>query len=74
MQKFLAVMKVIIAAISKFLKFSYAPEITIAALAMIIFLGMSQLVGVIFIAWDILLLINEIKQNKIAKQAAQPKV
>ena len=55
---------IVIKAIGKFLKFAYAPEITIGAMALFIYLFHSKFWGVILLVWGVLLLINEIKQNK----------
>ena len=55
---------IIVKAIGKFLKFIYASEITIGALAVIIYLRGHHFWAFILLAWAILLAINTYKQNK----------
>jgi hypothetical protein len=50
---------IIVNAISKFLHWSFAPEVTIGALAVIIYLHGHHFWAFILIAWGILLTINE---------------
>jgi hypothetical protein len=61
---FYSYLMIVIKAIGKFLKFAFAPEITIGALAIFIYLFHSQFWGVMLFIWGILLTINELKQNK----------
>jgi hypothetical protein len=53
-----------IKAIAKFLHFTYASEITIAVLAVLIGLFYSGLVGCILFIWGVGLFINQLKQNQ----------
>ena len=53
-----------IKAIAKFLKYSYASEITIAVLAVLIGLFYSGLIGCILFIWAVGLFINQLKQNQ----------
>lgn len=55
---------IVVKAIGKFLKFTYASQITIAVLAIIINLSGHRFWGIFLFAWAILLFINELKQNK----------
>ena len=64
MKNVLQILKLVLAAIGKFLKFAYASQITIGLLAIIIYLSLSKLLGVIFLVWGLLLLLNEIKIEK----------
>jgi len=65
--KVLNYFKIGIKAIGKFLKYTYAPQITNGALSVIIYLTFSRFIGVVFFVWSILLAINEYKQNQPAK-------
>jgi len=63
--KVLDYLKIGLAAIGKFLKFAYAAEITIGVFGVIKLLAGHTLVGLLILAWGILLTINEYKQSKI---------
>jgi hypothetical protein len=56
--------KIIFAAIGKFLKLAYASEITIGALAVIVYLYRHHFWAFVLMVWGILLAINSYKQNK----------
>jgi hypothetical protein len=51
-------------AVAKFLKYAYASQITIGALAVFVYLFHSKFFGVLLFAWGLLLFINELKQQK----------
>ena len=51
-------------AVAKFLKYAYAPCITIGVLAVIKYMAGHKFWGVLLFAWGVLLLINEFKQNQ----------
>jgi asparagine N-glycosylation enzyme membrane subunit Stt3 len=65
-------------AIRQFLRYAYAAQLSYLVLAVIIFLAVSKFLGVLLIAWGIVLLIAEIRQKKAEKAAleaaSQPKV
>jgi high-affinity Fe2+/Pb2+ permease len=67
MKKILDVLKVGLKAIGKFLRYTYASQITIGALAVLIGLTLSKFLGVVIFVWGILLFINEFKQNSEVK-------
>jgi hypothetical protein len=56
--------------IRQFLRYAYAAQLSFLALA-VFFLKVSKFLGIIFIAWGVVLLIAEIRQKK-AEKAAQP--
>lgn len=64
MSKILEYIKIGLKAVGKFLKFAYAPFIVLGVLSLLFGIFVSWLVGIIFLAIDVLLLINEIKLNK----------
>jgi asparagine N-glycosylation enzyme membrane subunit Stt3 len=65
-------------AIRQFLRYAYAAQLSYLVLAVIIFLAVSKFLGVLLIAWGVVLLIAEIRQKKAEKAAleaaSQPKV
>lgn len=56
---------IIFAAIGKFLRWMFASEVTIGALAVIIYLHGHRFWAFALVAWAILLAINSYKQNKV---------
>jgi len=54
-------------AIRQFLRYAYAAQISYLALAVIIYLTFSKLLGILLIAWGVVLLIAEIRQQKADK-------
>jgi|WetSurMetagenome_2_1015567.scaffolds.fasta_scaffold00103_67 hypothetical protein len=54
----------IVKALGKFLKWIFAPEVTIGVLAVLIYLHGHHFWAFVLIAWGILLTINEYKQSK----------
>jgi hypothetical protein len=65
MKKFIDYLKIGLAAIGKFLKFAFAPEITIGVFGVLKLLAGHTLVGLLILTWGILLAINEYKSSKI---------
>jgi membrane-bound ClpP family serine protease len=51
-------------AVCQFLRYAYAPELTIGVVAVIIYLAGHKFWGVALFIWGVLLLINELKQKK----------
>jgi hypothetical protein len=67
MKKFLEYFKIGIKAFAKFLSYVYACQISYLFLAVLILLICGKFWGILAIAWGIILLIAEIKQQKAAK-------
>lgn len=65
MKTLIEYLKIGLVAIGKFLKFAYAPEITIGVFGIINLLSGRTLIGLLILTWGILLAVNEYKQNKI---------
>ena len=55
--------KLIFAAIGKFLKYAYASQITIGAFGIVEFIAGHKLIALLIIAWGILLTVNEYKNK-----------
>jgi hypothetical protein len=55
--------KLILAAIGKFLKYAYASQITIGVFGIVEFIAGHKLIALLIIAWGILLTINEYKNK-----------
>jgi hypothetical protein len=62
--KVLEYLKLGFAAIGKFLRYAYAPEITIGVFGVLKLLAGHTLAGLLILAWGALLLVNEYKSNK----------
>ena len=56
-------LKLILAAIGKFLKYAYASQITIGVFGVVEFIAGHKLVALLIIAWGILLTVNEYKNK-----------
>jgi hypothetical protein len=61
--------KIGINAVSKFLKWTYAAELTVLFLSIFMYILTLKVVGTIFFMWGALLLINSIKQNNSKNNA-----
>jgi hypothetical protein len=55
--------KLILAAIGKFLKYAYASQITIGVFGIVEFIAGHKLIALLIIAWGILLTVNEYKNK-----------
>jgi hypothetical protein len=55
--------KLILAAIGRFLKYAYASQITIGAFGIVEFIAGHKLIALLIITWGILLTINEYKNK-----------
>lgn len=63
-QKIFEYLKTALKAVSKFLKYTYAAEVTIVALSVILYAFISRLFGILICAWGLLLWFSAYKQNK----------
>lgn len=61
-------MKNVIKAIAQFLRYCYAAQISYLFLAALILLFSGKFWGILAIAWGVILLIAEIKQQKVEKK------
>lgn len=55
-------------AIRQFLRYAYAAQLSYLALAVLIFLSLSKVLGILLIVWGVILLIAEIRQQKADKE------
>jgi hypothetical protein len=59
----------IVKAVKQFLRYAYCAQLSYLALAVFICFTVSKFVGVILIAWGVILLISEIKRRRAEKKA-----
>lgn len=64
MKKILEYLKIALKAVSKFLKYTYASEVTVVALSVILYLFISKFFGILICAWGLLLWFSAYKQNQ----------
>lgn len=63
-QKILEYLKAALKAVSKFLKYTYAAEVTIIALSVILYAFISKFFGILICVWGLLLWFSAYKQNQ----------
>lgn len=63
-QKIFEYLKTALKAVSKFLKYTYAAEVTVVALSVILYLFISKFFGILICAWGLLLWFSAYKQNQ----------
>jgi len=56
-------------AVRQFLRYAYAAQISYLVLAVLFYLWTSKLIGLILVAWGVILLIAEIRQQRADKIA-----
>jgi prolipoprotein diacylglyceryltransferase len=66
--KFYAVLVIIFKAIAKFLRWTYATQISYLALAWLLWFVVGKWLGIPLVAWGLILLFAEIKQQKEDKK------
>lgn len=64
MKKILEYLKIALKAVGRFLKYTYAAEVTIVALSVILYAFISKFFGILICAWGLLLWFGAYKQNK----------
>jgi hypothetical protein len=69
-EKFLPVWAKIGKAVRKFLRWTYAAQLSYLVLAVLFYLWKSHVIGVVLIAWGVVLLVAAIRQKKADDAAA----
>jgi hypothetical protein len=63
MKKIAEYLKIALKAVGKFLKYTYASEVTVVALSVILYAFISRFFGILICAWGLLLWFSAYKQN-----------
>ena len=67
MKKILEYLKIALKAVGKFLKYTYASEVTVVALSVILYAFISRFFGILICVWGLLLWFSAYKQNQNPK-------
>jgi hypothetical protein len=64
MKKILEYLKIAFKAVGKFLRYTYASEVTVVALSVILYVFISKFFGILICTWGLLLWFSAYKQNQ----------